>query len=316
MMLNKLINQYEKYLVNSEKRDYNKTVRKYVKNIKECFEYMNIETLDDIKNLTYIGLREEWLCVKRDEGLSSQSLNLRIVSVKSFLNYLKGLKLIDENVAKDVKRFEIKQKQKVVNTDNVMKMLELAKQDYNNKPCFLTIRNYFILNFTLATGLRNSEMREIKIDDINFSNGKFTVIGKYSKYRNIKLNKSLMDLYRNYLYYRNQLNTNEKYLLVSKNGRKLDSNNLKEVFKKYSKLAGIKENITPHSFRHKFATTMIENGHSLEEVAKAMGHTNIQILYQWYYHPEVDGEDNLFDDNPIFDNSAKNTSNELLEKYN
>ena len=311
-----LINEYQKYLVISEKRDYNKTVRKYIFNIKECFQYMNVNSIEDIKNLTYISLRQNWLCVKRDEGLGSQSLNLRIVSIKSFLNYLKGLKLIDENVAEDIKTFKVNQKQKVINTDNVIKMLELAKEDYNKNPNFITVRNYFILNFTLATGLRNSEMRNIKIDDINFQDGRFTVLGKYSKFRNIKLNKNLMDLYREYLYFRNQLDTNQEFLILSKTGKKLDSNNLKEIFKKYSKLAGIKETITPHSFRHKFATTMIENGHNLEEVAKAMGHTNIQILYQWYYHPQVDGENNLFDDNPLFDNSAKNNnaSIRLLEK--
>lgn len=312
-MLSELVNQYEKYLVKSEKRDYNKTVRKYVYNIKECFEYMHTESINDIKKYTYIDLREKWLCVKRDEGLSNQSLNLRIVSIKSFLNYLKGLKLIDENVANDIKRFKIEQKQKVVSTDGVLKMIDIARNEYIENPCFLTVRNYFILNFTLATGLRNSEIRNVKVDDINFSTGKFTVTGKYSKSRNVKLNKNLMDLYRDYLYYRNQLDTTDEYLFVSKNGKKLASANLKEVFEKYSNLAGMKEKITTHSFRHKFATIMIESGHSLEEIAKAMGHTNVQVLYQWYYHPETDGENNVFDDNPIFNNDTANTSNKLIK---
>lgn len=310
--LRELMEKYKDYLVNSEKRDYNKTVRKYEYNIIECFNYMKTESIEDIKKYTYIDLRKEWLSVKKEEGLSNQSLNLRIVSLKSFLNFLKGLKLINENVADNLKRFKIKQKEKVVDTDEVLKMINIAKKESKENPSFITVRNSFILEFTLATGLRNSEIRSIKVGDINFLNGKFTVTGKFSKDRRIKLNSNLMDSYRNYLWWRNQLNTTEEYLFVSKNGKKLASANLKEVFEKYSNLAGVEGKITTHSFRHKFATTMIEGGHSIEEVAKAMGHTNIQVLYQWYYHPELDKDNNIFDDNPIFSNSK--TSDEKYKK--
>ena len=55
MNMKNLINEYQKYLVISEKRDYNKTVRKYIFNIKECFQYMNVNSIEDIKNLTYIS---------------------------------------------------------------------------------------------------------------------------------------------------------------------------------------------------------------------------------------------------------------------
>ena len=75
-MLNELLNEYSSYLVYSEKRSYEKTVSKYLKNIRECFEYMHTSNVDDIKEWTYIDLRENWLCTKRDEGLGSQSVNL------------------------------------------------------------------------------------------------------------------------------------------------------------------------------------------------------------------------------------------------
>lgn len=304
-MLNKLLNEYSNYLIYSEKRDANKTVSKYLKNIRECFEYMHTSNVDDIKEWTYIDLRENWLCTKRDEGLGSQSLNLRIVSIKSFLNYLKGRKIIKENVANEIKRFPVKQKEKCIDTRDIQEMIEEARLDFKEDPNFLNCRNHFILNFALGTGLRNSEMRDILLDDINFSNGIFTVKGKYSKNREIKLNEVLLSLYREYLYYRNQIETDDNHLFVSKNGKKIASANFKEIFEKYAKKCGL-EGITAHSFRHKFGTTMIENGYSIEQVAKAMGHSNVQVLYQWYYHPEFNDEDNLFDNNPFFKKDNKN----------
>lgn len=306
-MLEELLNEYSSYLVYSEKRDYKKTVSKYLKNIRECFSYMGTKTVDDIKEYTYINLRENWLCKKRDEGLGGQSLNLRIVSIKSFLNYLVGRKLLKENVGKQIKRFPIKQKEKCVDSKEVLDMIEEARLDYEENPSFLTCRNYFILNFALGTGLRNSEMRSVLLDDINFSNGIFTVNGKYSKNREIKLNEVLLNLYRDYLYYRNQVKTEDKHLFVSKNGKEIASANFKEIFEKYAKKCGA-EGVTPHSFRHKFGTTMIENGHSIEEVAKAMGHSNIQVLYQWYYHPQFKDDDNIFDNNPFFKKDDKNNT--------
>ena len=304
-MLEKFLNEYAEYLAISEKRDYKKTVSKYLKNIRECFEYMHTSNVDDIKEWTYIDLRENWLCAKRDEGLGSQSLNLRIVSIKSFLNYLKGRKIIKENVANEIKRFPVKQKEKCIDTRDIQEMIEEAKLDFKEEPNFLNCRNHFILNFALGTGLRNSEMRDILLDDINFSNGIFTVKGKYSKSREIKLNKELLSLYHDYLYYRNQINTEEDYLLVSKNGKHMYSANLNEVFKKYGKRIGV-DNMHTHLFRHGFGTSLIEAGYPIEKVAKAMGHSNIQVLYQWYYHPEFNDEDNLFDNNPFFKKDNKN----------
>lgn len=309
-MLNEFLNEYAEYLTISEKRDYKKTVSKYLKNIRECFEYMHTSNVDDIKEWTYIDLRENWLCTKRDEGLGSQSLNLRIVSIKSFLNYLKGRKIIKENVANEIKRFPVKQKEKCIDTRDIQEMIEEARLDFKEDPNFLNCRNHFILNFALGTGLRNSEMRDILLDDINFSNGIFTVKGKYSKNREIKLNEVLLSLYREYLYYRNQIETDDNHLFVSKNGKHMYSANFLDVFGKYAKRCKI-ENCTPHTFRHAFATILIEAGYPIEKVAKILGHSTSNVCYQWYYHPNTAEDMEIFDNNPFF---KKNENIEINNK--
>lgn len=305
-MLNKLLNEYAEYLVISEQRSYEKTVSKYLKNIKECFKYLHIKTLDDIKELDYVTMREDWLNVKRDrDNLSGQSLNLRIVSIKSFLNYLKGRRLIDYNPASDLKRYKIKQTDKSIDPRDIKNMINEAKLDYEENPNFLTMRNYFILSLAIGTGLRSDEMRSIKMNDINFTTGVFTTTGKYSKSREIKLNKELLSLYHDYLYYRNQINTEEDYLLVSKNGKHMYSANLLDVFRKYGKKIGL-EKVHPHLFRHAFATILIEAGYPIEKVAKILGHSTSNVCYQFYYHPNTAEDMKIFDNNPFFKKDNKN----------
>lgn len=305
-MLNKLLNEYSEFLVNSEGRSYEKTVSKYIKFIKESFKYLNIKTVEDINDLNYIEIRENYLNVKRDiEGLSSQSLNLRLVANKSFGNYLKGRRLIDYNAYEDVKRYKIKQTDKSIDPRDIQAMIEETRLDFEENKNFLTMRNYFILSLAIGTGLRSDEMRSIKINDINFTTGVFTTTGKYSKSREIKLNKELLSLYHDYLYYRNQINTEEDYLLVSKNGKHMYSANFLDVFRKYGKKIGL-EKVHPHLFRHAFATILIEAGYPIEKVAKILGHSTSNVCYQFYYHPNTAEDMEIFDNNPFFKKDNKN----------
>lgn len=312
-MLKKLLNEYSNYLVNSEGRSYEKTVSKYIKFIEESFKYLNIKTIEDIKELDYVTMRENWLNVKRDiDNLSGQSLNLRIVSIKSFFNYLKGKRLIDYNPASDLKRYKIKQTDKAIDPRDIKNMINEAKLDYEENPNFLTMRNYFILSLTVGTGLRSQEIRDIKMNDINFTTGVFTTTGKYSKSREIKLNKELLSLYHDYLYYRNQINTEEDYLLVSKNGKHMYSANLNEVFKKYAKRIGI-DNMHTHLFRHGFGTALVESGVPIEKVSKLMGHSNMNTCFSFYYHPQT-ADDDVWNNNPYFNNNKKNENIEINNK--
>lgn len=305
-MLEKLLNEYSEFLVNSEGRSYEKTVSKYIKFIKESFKYLNIKTVEDINDLNYIEIRENYLNVKRDiEGLSSQSLNLRLVANKSFGNYLKGRKIISYNAYEDVKRYKIKQKEKCIDPRDIQAMIEETRLDFEENKNFLTMRNYFILSLAIGTGLRSDEMRSIKMNDINFTTGVFTTTGKYSKSREIKLNKELLSLYHDYLYYRNQIETDDNHLLVSKNGKHMYSANLNEVFSKYGRRIGI-DNMHTHLFRHAFATILIEAGYPIEKVAKILGHSTSNVCYQWYYHPNTAEDMEIFDNNPFFKKDNKN----------
>ena len=101
MLLNECVNEYIDYQL-SEGKDYNKTIKKYVSNINEMIKYLNINTVEELDNITYIEMRMQWINKKKGEGLSNQSINLRIASVRSFLEYMVGMRYIHENVANHI----------------------------------------------------------------------------------------------------------------------------------------------------------------------------------------------------------------------
>ena len=313
--MKELINDYLNYLVTSEKRDLKKTADKYKMCLNEFINFMNIQSIEDIKKLTYIDIRQNYLCKLRDDdGLGNQSLNLWVVSIKGFFKYLKGRKLINDNVAVDIKRFTVQTKQEICKEDELHKLLNIAKEEFEHKKDYLSCRNNFILNMLLATGLRNSELRSIKMTDISWKDGSFHVNGKYSKERYIKLCEPILKMYREYLEYRNLINTEDEHLFVSNNGKGLDVNTIGNIFKKFLKMAKIDTNITPHGLRHVFGSTLISSGVPIEVVAKMMGHSNINILYAFYLHVEEDCVDEAFEKNKFY-NRSENEKNIRVIKW-
>ena len=277
--LEKLIEQYKEYQI-SECVDYDKTIKYYINYIKEGFMYLNIKSINDIKKLNYIRTRQDWLNVRRDEGLSGASLNIRIVALKSFLNYLIGRQILEVNIASQIKKYPVNVREVEVDEDKLKDMLTLMDNKYKKKPCYITIRDKFIINILLFCGLRQSELRDIKISDINFANGEFEVTGKYNKTRGVYLPSNLMKLYREYLSYRNQIEGDE-YLFVSVRGKKLDKNIVTNLVKKISKEIGL--DYVAHSLRHCACTLLINSGVPLVEVSVILGHSNTNVTLKNYY---------------------------------
>jgi integrase/recombinase XerC len=276
-----LLEEYKEYQIADENADYEKTIKYYIYYIKECFTYLNIKTLKDLKELNYIKTRQHWLNIKRDEGLSGSSLNVRIVALKSFLNYLMGRQIIEFNIASQIKKYPVNVRSVEVDEDKLKDMLKLVDDNYNKKPCFATIRDKFIINVLLFVGLRNTELRDIKLSDVNFVNGEFEVTGKYSKTRGVYLPSNLMKLYREYLSYRNQIE-GEEYLFVSVRGRKLDKKTVTTLVKKISKEVGI-EDYVAHSLRHCCCTLLINSGVPIAEVSIILGHSSTNVTLRNYY---------------------------------
>lgn len=296
-MLDNYINEYIDYLSSEGRSD--RTISKYKPCLTEMINYMGFNSLEDINDSDFISLKSNWINKKKEEGLSNQSLNLRIASAKGFMKYLSGKRLIKYNVASDLSGYNIFPKENIPNIDKVQEIRTFVKDKYKKEPTFLNFRNYFAVNFLLATGLRNEELRKLNIDSIDREDGKFKVIGKRGIKKEGYLNDNVLKLYNEYLDKRLQIHSKDDALFLSKNKTRISSKGLENIVTNICKEMGI-PHMTVHDLRHISATAMIESGIPYEIVSKLLGHTSKDTLYKFYLHITDEEKRNAVEKNKIF----------------
>ena len=140
-------------------------------------------------------------------------------------------------------------------------------------------RNRTIIECLYSCGLRVSELINPKISEINFSDEYIRIIGKGNKQRITPINNNLIKFFNNYInHIRSKIKINRKnidYLFLNRRGTKISRVLVFNIVKEACKKAGIKKNISPHTFRHSFATHLVEGGADLRAVQEMLGHSNI-----------------------------------------
>ena len=142
----------------------------------------------------------------------------------------------------------------------------------------LAVRDYIILELALGTGLRVSEIANLKVDDLNLKKGQNSLIvrhGKGDKLRSVKFSSRLKDILEDWLDYRDK---DSPYLFYSERQEKMTTSAIQRVFKKYAKKAGLKETFSIHSLRHTYATRLYRSSdYNLRMVQKQLGHSSPSI---------------------------------------
>ena len=177
------VNEFMEYKL-SEGRDAEKTIGRYIVYINEAFEYLNINTLDDLNSIKYPTIKMNWVNKKIEEGLSNSSMNLRITSIQSFMRFMNDMDYTNNEAFDKIKKLKAKAKKIEVSEDKIIKMLKLIDEDYIKNPSFKTCRDRYMLYMLIFCGLRNGEIRSLKLDSIKLD-GSFEVTGKYSKTREV-----------------------------------------------------------------------------------------------------------------------------------
>ena len=277
------IDEFIKYK-ESEGRSPEKTISRYIVYINESFEYLSINTLDDLNNIKYPTIKINWVNKKIEEGLSNASLNLRITSVQSFAKFMNDMDYINNAAFDKIKKLKVKAKTVEVDEDKIVKMLELVNEDYRKNPSFKTSRDRYMLYIMIFCGLRNGEVRSLKLDSIKLD-GSFQVTGKYSKTREVSLPSKLIKMHQEYIGWRSTVKGNSDFLFVSNHGNQLDQNVCNRLVKKYSEMVGL-QCWTAHSTRKACVTTLIDSGIPVEAVASIVGHVDYKTTLKNYYQQD------------------------------
>ena len=264
--MNKEVYKFLDYLKNN--LGYSKmTIISYQKDLDDFFSFVkkyNINYLnlckDDIRS--YLKLLDE-------RKLKSSSISRRISCLRTFYNYLEDQKMVDGNVFKLIRNPKLDRK-----LPNYLSYEELRiifdSIDISDS---VGLRNRLLIEMLYATGCRVSEIANIKISDINFNNNSIKIFGKGSKERIVYFG----DYARYYLdiYLSKNINNNSKYLFVNESNDKIDITEIEKIIRDIVHNLTIKSHVTPHTFRHTFATHLLNNGADIKTVQELLGHSSL-----------------------------------------
>ncbi|MBO0423019.1 site-specific tyrosine recombinase XerD [Enterococcus plantarum] len=267
--------QIERGLSLNTRKSYERDLHKYFAFLKE----QKVETWQVIDR--YIIM--EYLQTLHNENNASATIIRMISTLRGFHQFLRQERYTDHDPMQHID--SPKKAQKLPSTLSIEEVTTLIETPDTTKP--LGIRNRTILEVMYATGLRVSELVDLKIGDLHLSIGLLQTIGKGDKERIIPLGDYAIQWIEKYLEEARPIlikkNQNETHLFVNHHGNSLSRQGVWKNLKQIVQEAGINKTITPHTLRHSFATHLLENGADLRIVQELLGHADISTT-QIYTH--------------------------------
>ena len=285
-MLNESFFQHLQY----EKRFSAHTLTAYKSDLQAFSEYIHTQfEVDDLTQVPHTFIRS-WIVQLMDGGLKSKSINRKISTLKSYYKFLQRegeiiqspmLKVISPKVPKRLPQF--------VEERGMERLLE--QQDFENT--FEGIRNRLIMELFYATGIRVSELINLKASDVNISGMQIKVLGKRNKERIIPISEHLLPLMNLYLDEKSHsIGNNEFYFCSVKGGPLYTKYVYRLVKSELSKVTTIQKK-SPHILRHTFATHMLNNGADLNAIKEILGHSSLAAT-QVYTHNSIEKLKNIY----------------------
>lgn len=273
---------YQDYLV-KEKNYSPLTVRAYLDDILSFENYLKQQSIS-LEEVVYPNIRN-WIVILVEQNMSTTSVNRKISALKSFYKFLLKVKQISVNPLLKHKSLKTAKKVQIPFSENEMQDVFLVNE-YSND--FDGIRNRLVLELFYTTGIRRTELINLKVNSISEIQKTIRVVGKRNKERIIPMLDCTLDLFRIYKTQRNNLeriNDNEM-LILSKTGNKVSESFVYRLINDYFSTVSKKEKKSPHVLRHSFATHLLNNGADLNSVKELLGHASLSST-QIYTHSSL-----------------------------
>ena len=258
-----------------------KTLKAYRIDLRQYFAFICCDEPDREKIEEYI--------TELHKKYKQKTVKRKIASLKAFYNYLEEEEIISRNPFRKIK---VKFKEtltlpRVIPREEIEMLLnymydclkENGLTGYKYK-----LRDIAVVEVLFATGARVYEISNIREDSVNLNSGQIRIMGKGGKERYVQIsNSSVLAILKKYYTENEDEIKKSGSFFVNNRGNRYTEQSIRAMLKKYAKQAGIERNITPHMFRHSFATYLIEEGVDVSCVQQILGHSSIKTT-QIYIH--------------------------------
>ena len=269
------ISKYEEYLVNE--RNYSPyTVLNYINDITEFREFLNTNELGTIFKIKQ-NVTRYYLYHLNKQNFKASSISRKMSSLRGFYRFLLAEGLVDNNVFQEISSPKLDKtlpKQIYYNEiDDIFNSIDVTNT--------IGIRNLALVELLYGTGIRVSELCSMKVSDIDFYNNQISVMGKGAKMRNVPIYDSIKSSLRDYIEYsRSELLVKTKdvptnILFLNHRGGPLTPRGVRVILNDITLKASESLKVTPHMFRHSFATHLLERGLDLRLIQELLGHEDI-----------------------------------------
>jgi len=268
---NNILKKYRNYLLLEKSLSPN-SIDAYMTDVAKLSGFLENESLK-AEDVTLDNL-QQFIAQLYDIGINARSVARIISGIKSFYNFLviDGYMTTDPTELLDTPKIGLKLPT-VLSLEEIEKLMSVI--DLSTKE---GQRNRAILETLYSCGLRISELTKLKFSDLFFDEGFIKVEGKGSKQRLVPISHTAINEIEKYLYYRREVNVkkgHEDALFLSNRGTPISRIMVFHFIKEYAVQAGIKKTISPHTFRHSFATHLLEGGANIRAIQLMLGHEKI-----------------------------------------
>ncbi len=273
------IDKFSSYL-EIEKNYSAYTVKSYREDLREFSDFLAKGGYErDIKEYDYFILRK-FLSFLSSRGLNKRSMSRKISTLKSFFKFLIREGIISSNPAASLiyPRLD-KPLPKFLTEEQVNSLLKAVRGSD-----VLSLRDKAILEFLYSTGARVSEAASLTMDKVDLIGGVVTVRGKGRKERMLPLGEPAAEALQDYLARRD---SNSKYIFLNRRKGRLSERSFRLIVDKYIEKASGALKVSPHTFRHSFATHLLNRGADLRSVQELLGHSSIATT-QVYTHLSIE----------------------------
>lgn len=264
----KEINIFKNYL-QTEKGYPETTVRTYIDSITE---FINLININNITNISKTNIRH-YLQIIKDEKLNSPTTrNKKLSAIRAFFRFLLKDNLINEDPTTTIENCKTEKRlPKVLSKNQIQKLY-----DQTNENGLRPLRDKVIIDLFFATGIRISELINIRLNQLNLKDRFIIIFGKGQKERFCPLDDKIIELIKIYLITRKNNGIKSVYLFngIKDKTTHLDVSTVRKIIYRYGNKAEIE--IKPHTLRHTFATELCNNGADIRVIQEMLGHSDIR----------------------------------------